>query len=524
MESIRNIIGLVLFSLSLIFFTSPFLFANNIQVSNVRLTNQNTTDDFTMVEFDISWENSWRYAGGPGNWDAAWIFVKYRIASGPWIHAWLNNTGHQSCASTTIENGLLTPGNAFNSITNPALGVFLYRAVPGNGNFSCQDIQLRWNYGANGVADNAEVDVQVFAIEHVYIPQGSFVVGSGGTDYNGFYTYPANVPYLIQSEAAIPVGEINGNLYYNNNVNNGGDQLGPIPAEYPKGFKAFYAMKYEISQQGYIDFLNSLTREQQTSRVRTNISTFNILNEFVMTNTTNPVSRNGISCRSTIPTPPATAEFFSDINANTIEGEAADGQHIPCNFLQYADLAAYLDWAGLRLMTEFEFEKCGRGPLPAFPNEYAWGNRNIYYHVATNNTNTASEAPVENYSNTAGTNASGPLRTGCFARSNSNRTTAGAGYYGCLDLTGNLHERGVTVGNPQGRSYTGTHGNGMLTANGQADVVSWPIVTTGVGAFIRGGYHSSPYETKRLSDRADAAVSTNGADHAYGGRGVRTAQ
>ena len=30
--------------------------SNNVQVSNVRLTNQNTTDDFTMVEFDIIWK------------------------------------------------------------------------------------------------------------------------------------------------------------------------------------------------------------------------------------------------------------------------------------------------------------------------------------------------------------------------------------------------------------------------------------------------------------------------------------
>ena len=62
--------------------------SNNVQVSNVRLTNQNTTDDFTMVEFDIIWENSWRYNGGPNNWDAAWIFVKYKIgANGAWNHA-----------------------------------------------------------------------------------------------------------------------------------------------------------------------------------------------------------------------------------------------------------------------------------------------------------------------------------------------------------------------------------------------------------------------------------------------------
>ena len=178
----------LLFGFILLF--SQHAVSNNVQVSNVRLTNQNTTDDFTMVEFDISWENSWRYSNGPGNWDAAWIFVKYKIGPGPWLHARLNNTGHQSCASTTIENGLLSPGTPFNITTNPALGVFLYRSTFGSGTFSCQDVQLRCNYGAIGVAENAMIDVQVFAIECVYIPQGSFFIGSGGTESSAFYIYP----------------------------------------------------------------------------------------------------------------------------------------------------------------------------------------------------------------------------------------------------------------------------------------------------------------------------------------------
>ena len=84
--------------------------SNNVQVSNVRLTGQDTINDFTMVEFDISWENSWRYSGGPANWDAAWIFVKYLVGSGgDWQHAWLNNTDHTVCSNVTITNGYLSP-------------------------------------------------------------------------------------------------------------------------------------------------------------------------------------------------------------------------------------------------------------------------------------------------------------------------------------------------------------------------------------------------------------------------------
>src|SRR5688500_16641042 len=97
---------------------------NNVQVSNVRLTGQNTTDNFTMVEFDITWENSWRYSGGPTNWDAAWVFVKYRVGTGgDWQHAWLNNTGHNSCSNSSNTPGLLSPSLPFHVTTNPALGI-----------------------------------------------------------------------------------------------------------------------------------------------------------------------------------------------------------------------------------------------------------------------------------------------------------------------------------------------------------------------------------------------------------------
>src|SRR5687768_4786303 len=101
----------------IIFFVYQAL-SNNVQVNNVRLTGQNTTDDFVMVKFDITWENSWRLAGGPANWDAAWIFVKYRIGPGPWTHAFLHNTGHETCMGMTTSNGLLQPGTAFDASTN----------------------------------------------------------------------------------------------------------------------------------------------------------------------------------------------------------------------------------------------------------------------------------------------------------------------------------------------------------------------------------------------------------------------
>ena len=68
-------------------------FANNINVTNVGLTGQNTAagvnnaNNFTLVQFNLSWENSHRVSFGPTNWDAAWVFIKYRVAGGVWQHA-----------------------------------------------------------------------------------------------------------------------------------------------------------------------------------------------------------------------------------------------------------------------------------------------------------------------------------------------------------------------------------------------------------------------------------------------------
>ena len=49
-------------------------FANNLSIGNV-------TYDLTAqtVTFDLSWDHSWHNKSGtPNNWDAAWVFVKWR--------------------------------------------------------------------------------------------------------------------------------------------------------------------------------------------------------------------------------------------------------------------------------------------------------------------------------------------------------------------------------------------------------------------------------------------------------------
>src|SRR5689334_2843436 len=101
-------------SVLILLFLSVGLSANNILVSNVSLTGQNISAgpnnpaNFIMVQFTVGWENSWRLSTAPANWDAAWVFVKYRINGGDWQHALLNNNGNVAPAGSTIDAGLLT--------------------------------------------------------------------------------------------------------------------------------------------------------------------------------------------------------------------------------------------------------------------------------------------------------------------------------------------------------------------------------------------------------------------------------
>ncbi|NND31338.1 MAG: hypothetical protein HKN76_02020, partial [Saprospiraceae bacterium] len=236
------------------------LAANNIKVDSISVVNQDATQDFVMVEFDLSWENSWRLSSGPANYDAAWICIKYRVNNSPWGHArvhYVNGTddGHQ------VPDGAMI--NAMSDFT----GSLIYRESSGSGNVNWKNIRIRWNYGQNGVQDNDQVDLKVFAIEMVYVPQGPFYVGgTSGTEANKFYQYPSTSnSYQITSENAIDVGTVNGFLYYNA-VAVGGDGLGPIPVTFPKGFKAFYCMKYELTEEQWVAFFNSLSEDQKANR------------------------------------------------------------------------------------------------------------------------------------------------------------------------------------------------------------------------------------------------------------------
>lgn len=610
MKFICTIIRSRILSIFILILLAGYTSANNITVSNTTLTGQNTSAgvnnaaNFNLVQFNLSWLNSWRISTGPANWDAAWVFVKFRVGSvNPtftgvnssgttvtvssttnlrvgmpvrvtsgtgafasntlissitnstqfvvtatpttplssagieciriWEHARLNNTGHTAPAGSTIDAGLLTPGSAFNATTNPALGVFIYRNANGTGTNTFNNVQLRWNYGANGVNDNLLISVQVFAIEMVQVPGGvDFNVGGGG---GGFTSTTINT--ATATTAPSGSGSLGGQA--------GGFPTGqtvPASANWPNGYNAFYCMKYEISQGQYRDFLNTLTRTQQANRVTMDGTvgryaggfTFNgtVFSGSEVNNLTTPANRIGLRLIAD-PGGISPRTYACDLNTSatlpTGVDQSDDGEWIAMGQLNWMDGCAYMDWAGLRPMTELEYEKACRGNQAAVIGEYAWGNATTTSANNITNGGQAGEVSSTANANSASanqTNVQGPLRVGIFAGAATTRAQAGATYYGIMEMSGNLWERAVTIGNATGRTYTGVHGDGSLSTNGHANSLVWPGLSSGevtgaTGSGFRGGAWFNLISLMRVSDRTSATLTDVGRYCNNGFRGVR---
>ncbi len=476
--------------------------ANNIQISNVSVVPTNNT-----IKFDVSWDNSWR-SSLLNNWDAAWVFFKYKNVNGAWQHMYLTNIGN------TIPSGFTS-----SIATSPfGVGTFLYRSAAGSGTSTLTNVEL----GIEAAQATGIFDISAYCIEMVYVPQASFYVGDGVSDGSYFpvTNIASNITTLVDPLAT---------------------PTSISSTTFPNGYNAFYCMKYELSQGGYRDFLNSLTYNQQVSHIvplpTISSGSAALVNLF----------RNTIRIKTpgVIATPTNTpAVFGCDANNNGIYDEATDGEWVACNYLNWVDHAAYLYWAGLRPLTELEFEKTARGILLPVSNEYAWGNSFINTTPFTfSNLNEASEivtnaaaSPLGNSVN-GGTVGSGPLRNGIFATATSNRISSGAGFYGVMELTGNLYERVVSTRVATGLAYKGDHGTGVLSSNGFAGNgitnIFWPNINT-VNFYIDGTVFSSSLIDKggsiqptslnylKTSDRYPFSPTTR--ERYTGVRGCRSAQ
>jgi hypothetical protein len=511
---------------SLAFAFTLSVHANNIQVSNPFLFDNGNS---AQVVFDLSWENSWRTSVAPNNWDAAWVFVRYWNTAGVCNHAYLGNQFHVAPAGSQIEIGLYDPGSPYNAGSNPVVGAFIHRDADGAGTLNLSQVQLHWNYGAIGLTINDIVLVQVYAIEMVYVPQGSFYVGSGGNEIGSFtdgaWTSGSPIPYQITSENAITIGQSAGNLW--GIINDSGPSTiggaGTLPAAFPKGFKAFYSMKYEISQQQYVDFLNSLNYDQQAWL--TNNSPNSAAGTGALVNAY--AGRNGIVIKTSGVASSVPAVYGCNLDQDaTIDGPT-DGQWVPC-FLERDQLYSFLDWSGLRPMSELEYEKACRGPGYPVVNDHPWGidlgwapSANFVNAGAANESYSEISSPFPGYgrANLSMSGINAPLRVGVFAAhpTNTGRISSGASYYGIMELAGNMEERAISVAG--GRSFTGNHGNCILQSWGATDE-GWTLY--GIGS--RGGNWWTPMWAGKVSSRYRASSFGEACCYSHGGRGVRTAQ
>jgi formylglycine-generating enzyme required for sulfatase activity len=264
----------------------------------------------------------------------------------------------------------------------------------------------------------------------VYIPAGPFELGSADSlsvrNFSFFQSDDNGRPlssFPVRNEESIQIGRGKDRIFYQ--VRDSiyqGDQRGVLPKAFPKGTTAFYMMKYELTQGQYAYFLNMLDKTGQQNRADTG-------------------TRDYLKRKGSI--------VYEDGVYRAL------WPNRPCNFISWDDACAFADFAGLRPFTEFEFEKAARGGgRPSLAAEFPW--------------NTAGKDLLQRVTNKEGDY----LMLNAMREdelSEETRALFGASYYWVMDLAGGVWERCITAGDSVGRKFSGTHGNGALSAGGFAD-------------------------------------------------------
>lgn len=544
-----------LFSCVLISIFCGVASANNIRIiGKPIITDQDTIKNTVLIKFDIAWDNSW-FTSKPANYDAAWIFVKCWDGES-WNHVYLEKD--DAVAGSTVAKDAVNKGvdysvtdregklKTMNMVLEPGysyawkkwhldptedsvkciVGFFLHRETFGAGHVVVPGVTFKWNYGNQGFVDEDDLVVKVFAIEMVYVPEGAYYLGGKGTadwQAGSFTTNEATFgsPMVITSEDAIEVkkDKDQATLWASNDF----IEEGKIPAAFPKGYQAFYIMKYEMTQEAYCEFLNTLNQGQQDGRIEGTLANLAV-NNFAWGSDLSQY-RYQIRIKQAAPV----AIFGMNANNNSVFDETdkvkydsrdtlvrnIDGQDLAMHFVSFYDLLAYAEFSGLRPMTELEYEKACRGPREPVNDEYAWGSvTKVLYAIAFHNGwnsawynlkndvntfwdgNTGTESIGAAYNSVMTHNAQGwwgfaycpaPVRVGIFADSTSTRAAAGASFWGVMNMSDNVAEMCISaVYEDLGRKFEGAHGCGQLDGNGDATNAKWHKTAAGGYYIIRG--------------------------------------
>ncbi len=307
------------------------LLGSNISRSNgLDITNLSCNEITSVLSFDLSWENSFLVEDVGGIctiYDGAWIIVKYALAeSDQWHHAdVVAATSSEHYFMSTDQKGVMIWDNSPH--TNTTMNITVTVTL--------------------GTLTGSKHDFKVFGTEMVNAPFKTFEAGDAISEGR----------YYMNGDTLIPFEITNGGAYTRESGLGEFDQVGSIvqpdmSADYPNGYEAFWAMKYKISTEQYIDFLNCLTRVQQNTRTQSDLGTSvsTVTNRYVMSGTSSVVNRNPIKCDQTIGIGRIT--FYCDLDDDDIPNENNDGNNIVCNYLSRSDVAAFIDWYAMRVMSD----------------------------------------------------------------------------------------------------------------------------------------------------------------------------
>ncbi len=479
--------------------------ANNLVIGTTQYIDSYTppggSGAYKALRFTIQWDNSWSINSGPANWDGIWVFVKRQNCSGTnnWVHQKLATTNADHIAKNAAGN--VSPDVQVDAVSD-GMGVFI-RRIGTNvvGNVPVQTIWLKIDSASSGtnpsITKSAQDNFEILGLEMVYVPQGPFNAGDGRSpNSTNFSNGTATTPFVVTSAVqAAGAGSANN---YTSLASYGCPGL--LPSSFPLGYNGFYCMKHEATIGLFVEFLNLLTYDQQTTILQEGGSTLlpNVINSwFDGTNWAFQTKVTTVGVYNTVPA------VFSTPYPWIAEGNVI-----------WRTMIAFLDWSGLRPMTEFEFEKACRGsntvaqtPIAAVPFEYPWGTTALY--------NAQYGSDYGNVNSGPGTNADGPAfytgwditptRVGVFAKASTNRVQAGATYYGILDMAGNCWEQCIGGSGYDYSGFTSANGDGLLTSKGYANVAGWPSNGgVGSGTIIKGGWWEIGGTTSRLqtSDRS----------------------
>jgi hypothetical protein len=540
---IKKIKLLVFFCFTLV---SPS-FANDLRLSALDVFATDAASDKIILTCDLKQSNSWR---NTVSHDAAWVFVKYSIDGGQtWRHASMGGVGLNPA-------GFSMPVNFEAAVPQDLKGFFFRRSAAGTGAVEAKGLKFVWNYGLDGLSDEtaraANTLIRVYGLEMVYIPEGAFFAGDGASasEYRFKQGTGDDEPWYITSENAISTANVASNgFYYQSTGASGENASGDVfllPNSFPKGYHGFYLMKYELTEGEWVSFFNTLSSVARANRDITSAIEGG-------KNSDGVINRNTVAWDNTEPNTPATTTRFA--RAMT--------------YISWPDAAAFADWAGLRPMTEFEFEKAARGvDVVPVVDEFAWGTaaydaagaeeifppnqdedgtESIFDSTANLNRNTTGWTTGDGRVGGMAEGQKGALRTGVFSENATSRVTSGAGYYGNMELSGNVAEPVVSVGRAEGRQFLGSHGDGEVNTlsgfEGNATNADWPGIdlndarrgvsgTKGIG--YRGGdFQSSSLRHFQVSSRSFGAKDPDSvglkdrfdvsAGVVYGARFARTA-